>query len=201
MKTIKTFLPIFPGFYGTIFNYENEEEDIEYYNEENKTDLNYSDFKFDYQGHNQRVSEKCVEVIERELQYHFPSIKIEFEELYSPKYYNYSNDVINVTITISNADFEEFIMYIGLTWSNEFKTYLKEHFTSTSGFTSFVENKSETWLNEYLKEDHERFAMCFEQSLQFILENEDFTTDDLYNGLDGETYIEFELIKKVQLIK
>ena len=196
-NTINTFLPIFPGFYGSNFEYDYEQQDIENYNEENETDLNYDDFTFDYKEYNNRVSEKCVEVIEKELQDLFPSIKIEFDELISPKEYNFSNDLIYTNITISDEDFEQIIMYIGLTWSNEFRVFLEEHFKSRSGFSSFVEYDVKTWLNEYLKEDYSKFEMCFGWVLQFILENEEYTMDDLYSGVDSETsYIDYKIIKK-----
>ncbi len=43
IKKYETFCPLFPGFYGTVFEYDNEDSDIECYNEENKTYLGYDD--------------------------------------------------------------------------------------------------------------------------------------------------------------
>lgn len=190
---INTFLPIFQGFYGTIFQYNDEEQDIENYNEENNTDLNYDAFTFDYKEHNKRVSEKCVEVIERELQDTLGDLKIEFNSLISPRYYNYTNDIINVDIELTKEDKNEVIVYITANYLEEFEQYLKNNFTSGPGYVSNVQNDVETWLSEYLKEDSEYFEVCIGHVLEFILINEEFTAQDLYDSLDGENYIEFEL--------
>lgn len=55
-KTYETYCPLFPGFYGTEFEYDNEDSDIEYYNEENKTDLKWDDFSWNYADYHSRVS-------------------------------------------------------------------------------------------------------------------------------------------------
>lgn len=196
MKTIKTYLPVFPGFYGTIFEYENEEFDIENYNEENNTDLNFDDFEFNYKDYYNRVAKKCCEIIERELKHLFPSVSVKFESLVSPREYNFTNDSINVEISIDNQDFETMLTYLK-TNKKEFKGYIKEMYSNCSGFISFYSTDYKVWLDEYLKEDNDKLTHCFGSVLNFILNNEGFIDDDLYDNLDGENYIEFEVIEKL----
>lgn len=193
MKTIETYLPIFPGFYGSIFEYEDEEQDIENYNEENNTDLNYNDFEFDYTEYHNRVSKKCCEIIERELKYNFPSIIIKFQKLRSPKEYNFFNDSVDVKIEISEKDFDNLILFLGVNFTNEFQEYLKENYSSRSGFTSFYSTDINIWFDEYLKTD--KINHCFGSMLNFFLLNEGFTDYDLHSHLDGETYINYEIKK------
>ncbi len=51
MKTYKTYLPIFKGYYGSIFK-PNEDSEIDYINElrteNNKPKINYDEIEFDY---------------------------------------------------------------------------------------------------------------------------------------------------------
>ena len=102
MKQTKynTFCPLFPGFYGTVFEYDNEGQDIESYNEEFGSIFDYEDFTFDYADYRTRVSKAFVNRLETELNSILP-VKIEFQELYSPKEYNFSNDAINVSVELN----------------------------------------------------------------------------------------------------
>ena len=88
-QKFKTWCPLFPGFYNTVFEYSREEDDIDYYNEENKTDLKYDDFEWDYRDYEKRVSSAFVDKLESELKHHI-DINIEFEKLVSPREYNFS---------------------------------------------------------------------------------------------------------------
>ena len=83
MNKIKTFLPVFTGFYNTIFE-PNESSEIDNYNQLQGADYNYDDFEFDYEDYRKRVAEQCVESIEIELDLIFSlnfdgDFKIEFE--------------------------------------------------------------------------------------------------------------------------
>src|SRR5690606_40790495 len=91
MKTIKSYLPVFNGFYNTWFEPDYAEINImeEYEN------LGFEDFEFDYKDYRNRVSEACVGAVENQLKDLF-DISIEFEGVYSPREYNFTNDYINV---------------------------------------------------------------------------------------------------------
>ena len=189
MKTYNTYLPIFNGFYNSIFEADGEESEIEHINEEReKIDLepiDYDDCEWDYKEYNLRVSHKCVEVIDEALNDILDmDMKITFESLQSPKYYNFSTDSINVEIEIDNLDV--ILEYLEKEKEN-FAKYIKERYTSCDGFMSFQPNDSNVWIEE-LKEEHD-LGHKLGSVLDFILVNEKYETLDLYNGLDGENYI------------
>ena len=161
MKTYNTFLPIFNGFYNSIFEADGEDEEIQHINEEReKIDLEpieYDDCKWDYKEYNLRVSERCVEVIEEELNDILDvDIKVTFESLQSPKYYNFAE-------------------------------YIKERYSSYDGFMSFMSNDSDVWVEDI--NNGEDLSHRLGAVLNFILVNEGYTTSNLYNGLDEEKYI------------
>ncbi len=187
MKTIiESWLPVFQGFYGTIFEYDDEVDDIE----EGKT---YDDYNWDYADYHQRVARACVPVIEGQLEDF--GIKVEFTSLYSPRYYNFSNDQINVKYTLSNDSFDKVVEYCKENLE-EFEVFLSDNFKSYDGFSSFYNYDSETWFNEYLKPDFKKLTTLFGSVLQFIIKNEEFTPYNLYEQLCDERYISYELKKE-----
>ena len=103
----KTWLPVFPGFYGTFFDGEGiYEQEIEYIHEEYDEDLaevmesslytSKAGQKLwdDYQD---SIARQCVQAIEKELSPEYVT-SIKFEEISSPKFYNFSNDSINIIV-------------------------------------------------------------------------------------------------------
>jgi len=183
-QTFETFCPLFPGFYGTVFEYDGEENDIEYYNEENKTDLNFDDFNFDYADYHKRVSKAFVNKLESELKYWLPDINIEFQELYSPKEYNFTNDSINVSVQV---DLNELLGLIQARKEDAAK-YFKEKYTSRSGFISFHSANIDNWLNlDYIMEDSKHRVGALLDCLCSI----EISEDDIIYWADSESWIDF----------
>jgi hypothetical protein len=189
MKTIETYLPVFPGFYGTYF--EPDEGDlIEYWNErrkENKlTPVHYDVFKFDYESYQNEIGKRCCEFIGSELS-SFVS-KVEFQMISSPKEYNFANDSINVKITLSDDNIGEIKDYIS-SHSSEFEIYIRDNYTSRSGFFSYYSNKSEEWLIDFektLENKHQLGSL-----LDFICWSSDVNEYDLLEYCSG---IQLEVI-------
>ncbi len=190
---VETWLPIFPGFYNTIFQY-NEEYDIDSYNEENNTDLGYDDFEFDYKDYEIRVSKEVTKIIEKLLKEHIP-VKIEFQELYSPRFYNYGNDVIYCEIDIVLDDLIGYINNNNIA----FKKYLRDRYVSAPGFISHFDCTLEVWLSEYLSEDYEKLNHVVGAVLDFVLRNEGVTILDLYDDIEDEQWINYEPIKTLEI--
>lgn len=188
MKKIESYLPIFPGFYNSIFQFDNEECEIEYYNEQNNTDLEWGDFDWDYEEYQERMAKNCVNSIEQELKDF--NIKIEYQKLVSPREYNFTNDSINVEYEIENLDQIKTYLKDNFT---EFEQYLKDRYTSGPGFTSFYSTDGYMWLHNYLK-DERKIKHCFGSILHFILTNEGYNQDDLYYSLPDTGYIEYEVV-------
>lgn len=170
MKKFKTFAPLFPGFYNTIFEYNSESDDISFYNEEHGTDFDYEDFEWDNEDYEQRVSSAFVSRLETELKQYL-DIKIEFEAVSSPKYYNFSNDSINIEVEL------ELTELLKLVRSNmeEATAYFKDKYTSRDGFMSFHSNDIWDWLDkEYILEKPEhRIGALLEYVCQSKIGDED----------------------------
>lgn len=187
MKTFKTFLPVFTGFYGTIFEPDGEDNEIQSINDErnakNLPEIGFDDCKFDYKGYFNEVSIDVTKYIEHELkELNFLS-SIKFEELYSPKEYNFSNDSINIEIELSEDNIKEIkkFLYDNL---DEYKQYLRDNYTSCSGFISFNPNTFEGWLeitkdfNDYSEKMHYLGSV-----LEFICQMNELNTDSMYSQL------------------
>ena len=190
--TIESFLPIFTGFYNTIFQYDDEDQEIDSYNEENGTNLDYDNFTFDYAEHNERVAKSCTVEIEKQIQ--DLGIEIEFQNIHSPKEYNFENDSINVKYTLEHDSMNRILNMLKEN-IEEFDEYL-EKYRSCDGFTSFYSIDTDIWINEYLKEDSDKLKHCFGSALDFILGTQDFNEMDLYYSIEDENYISFELDKE-----
>jgi hypothetical protein len=179
---IQTYLPVFTGFYESLFDL-----DTDNFCEEH--DCSYDDLEIDYNGYMIAVSKSlCIEV-GRQMSDFIGTIK--FESLESPKYYNYSNDSINVLIgpikeNISNYIYEH---------KDEFCKYLRDNYTSCDGFVSSHSNSFDEW--EQLTKNFRSFKVhthYLGSVLQFIAENEEITEEDLYYNV-MEQIDEYEYIK------
>lgn len=182
MEAVKTWLPVFPGFYGTIFEPQ-EENEIYSINQEranNKLEpLKYDDIEFDYTQYYQDVCESVVELLESALIQHGVIESIKYECLSSPKEYNFYNDSIHVEIVPT----EKLSQYINDNWSL-FVDYIKGRYTSRSGFISFFSNDAEEW-----KKETDNFT-CFGQHelgscLEFVCQNERIDDEYLYYGMEA----------------
>lgn len=182
-QTFETYCPLFPGFYGTFFEYDNEEMDIEWYNEEHKTDLSYDDFEWNYKEYSDRIARAFVNRLESELKYFLP-IKIEFEEIRSPREYNFYNDSINVKITLNLGKLIKLIKER----EDKARQYFKDKYTSCSGFISFHSNQFENWIDPayIMKEPAHRIGGLLDCLCAIEFENE-----DIYDWTSGECYIDF----------
>ncbi len=185
----ETYCPLFPGFYNTVFQYDNEEMDIESYNQENNTDLNYDDFEWNYREYEERICKAFANRLESELKDYLP-IKIRMQTIFSPKEYNFSNDSINVEISL---DLNRLIRLIKDRKEDAAK-FFKDKYTSRSGFISFHSPYFSDWLNkEYLLEKPSHRIGGLLDCLCSI----EISQDDITDWIDGESYIDFSPIETV----
>ena len=184
MRTIETFLPVFPGFYNTIFEPFVEPE-IDYINEKRIAlglpEIDFDEIDFDFKTYMIGVGKQCCDTIERELKYIFPEILIEFQEIKSPKEYNFTNDSINCAITIN---IDSLMGYL-VNHSDEFQKYTHERYTSRSGFVSFYSDGYKDWI-EYLKSGN-RLSHVIGSCLDFVCNNEGIDPETLRDQSCNET--------------
>ena len=143
MKQIyETWLPVFPGFYGTIFE-ASEDYEIDCINEVRESNgldpLTWDDIEFDYSQYETDVVESCINVLECELTDFVSRIKLQC--INSPKEYNFANDSANIEIKIKPMEISKFIN----TNFDSFTKYIHDRYTSRSGFWSHYSNNANDW--------------------------------------------------------
>jgi len=193
MRIIKSYLPCFSGFYNTIFEYDNEDSDIENYNEENGTDLSFDDFEFDYEDYSKRISKACVDEIETYLQGDDFKIKLEFEQLKRPREYNFTTDEIQVTYILGQREFTKFTDYLEDN-IEAFKEYIKKRYTSRSGFSSFYSNDANDWITDFKVATDDELSHTFGTLLEFYFDNEGYSDEDLSEAVSYENYCDFDIL-------
>lgn len=195
MKTIKSYLPIFSGFYNTLFD---NEHAIDMTLEGIDESIEYDDIEWDNEDYQDRVSKSCIGSIENYLKHDGFDIEIIFNGVYSPREYNFSNDIINCTYQITNDSFNELLEYAKTNLS-DFEEFLDENYSSYSGFISFYSTEVEKWFNEYLKDENTTdFENTFVGLLNFYLQNEGYTVYDMFDDCSDEcTYIDYEIKKEI----
>lgn len=168
IKTYDTFLPIFPGFYGTWFeDYDTEDYEIrstleniseEYHIHWDVVDAlrnfgsNWELVDVDYDNYRHDLAIDCCQWVEYQLQDLFgKECKVEFQEIYSPREYNFANDSIYCAITV---DLDKVIKYIREHWDS-FAECIKETYTSYDGFHSWYSNDAKEWLPDSVKSDED----------------------------------------------
>lgn len=186
---VHTFLPLFSGFYYSIWenNIESEEKQIiEYYNEENGTELSWDDFNwtYDFVSYSKAITEVIMEAIKDE----FPGLVVsyEFEELIQPKEYNFSTDTIYIKLDLDKA------VLLSIIAENREKLTekIKEKYTSCSGFISWHSNKYEDWFNDILNEveiEHKVGAIIG------MLCEDDFEESSISEWVQAYEYIEYKV--------
>lgn len=193
MKKIESYLPLFDGFYNTHFEYCNEDDDIQWYNETHGTDLFYEDFDWNYTERQQRISKQVCDIVEGLLSDEDINMTINFQKLVSPKFYNFTNDSIDCEYVISQKEYDKIIDYIKVNWSN-FEEYIKDRYTSRSGFISSHSNNAEVWMNNIKSESH--LEHNFGAVLEFILQNEEYESSNIDEAITND-HIEFNPIEEL----
>lgn len=158
---IKTFAPHFSGFYETLWDI-----DTDNFTDEDDNVVDYERLEIDFEGYKNEIGRRyCQELVD-----FFPTnlIKsIEFESVYSPKFYNFSTDSINCTV---DADLDLVRAFLDEEWER-FTKHVKEKYTSCDGFISWHSNDADVWREETKNfTDFSEEAHKFGDILGFILD-------------------------------
>ena len=135
-----------------------------------------------------RISEQICGIVEDLLADEMLEMNINFQKLVSPKYYNFENDSINCEYIISQRQYDLVIDYLKSNWTN-FEAWIKDRYTSRSGFISSHSNNAEVWMNNMKSESH--LEHNFGSVLEFILQNEGYEPCDVSDKIIDD-YIQFE---------
>lgn len=187
MKT-KTWLPLFSGFYGTLWETESQEENELYgINQERKNNglppVEYDALEFDYDTYYKNVLNKFSVAVEGDLKKLNMIKKIKFEKLVSPREYNFHNDSGDIEVTLTKENLKNIKTYL-LKNKEAFNKYIDKKYSSYDGFCSFYSNNGNYWLaegiSELMQHDHKAGSI-----LQFILLNEGISEFDYYEDISG----------------
>ncbi|NDV63993.1 hypothetical protein [Bacteroides sp. 224] len=114
---------------------------------------------------------------------------IDFDNLWSPKYYNYRTDEIYMKIAFTDEQLEEIELFCFGEKKKSFEKHLKDNYTSVSGFISFIPNNLQEFKSEYREYKHEKDEK-YETYLGILFEfifNQQNHSDDCVSPYDSES--------------
>lgn len=188
LNKVSTWVPGFSGFYGSIWDEGIEDLEIENINEVRKekglSSITWDDCEWDYESHYKVLSKEITGIIGKYLAQNGFISDFIYEKLSSPKEYNFSNGVIYVTFLLNSTNKKIIQKYLENN-REQFSSYLKDKYTSGSGFCSSYSYDIDVWLkDDYLTHEHKLGAV-----LDFILEHHLKTTENeesIDNWLDDK---------------
>lgn len=187
-NAISTYLPVFQGFYGSLWDndYEFEGEAEHFGLPENFPFWEYADYEA---WHNELGKDFCSALEYVLIEKGFVK-GIYFEGIRSPREYNFSNDSVDCAIIPVPEVIAKYI------YENKerFEAYLRRRLTSYDGFISFHSNQFIDWeintvqfTNFTAKMDSKGFNLGF--VLEFICEDEELFEEKLdHDWLYDKTY-------------
>ena len=131
----------FEGFYCSIWS---PDDDIYYYGLENGFEED-EDFTFDYKGYYKAICEEYTEVWEGWMQqYIHEDIKLDFLQVWQPRFYNYVNDACEVRISLTRQAKKVIIEKI-INHRDKIAGWIRENHSNTDGFLTFWSNDIDDW--------------------------------------------------------
>jgi len=198
--TIGTWLPVFPGFYGTFFDGENMySQELDYIREtvepESLRIVMIENFFSSatstklWKEYTDLTARQCVKIIEGKLKELAFVESIKFDEICSPREYNFSSDTINIEVVFSAENVKNIRHFISEHFA-QWKEYLKETYTSYDGFMSFHSNDSgaeEWYIDSALNDKHNAGSI-----LEFLCGENEINSETLYYGCEDNVCISID---------
>ena len=131
----------FEGFYCSIWS---PDDDVYYYGLENGFEED-EDFTFDYKGYYKTICEKYTEVWEGWMQqYIHEDIKLDFLQVWQPRFYNYVNDACEVRISLTRQAKKAIIEKI-INHRDKIAGWIRDNHSNADGFLTFWSNDIDDW--------------------------------------------------------
>ncbi len=143
--------------------------------EENASPYNADQFwgNFDFDKYKAKIKEIAADFLSYQIDdENGNEIKIEAGELYSPKYYNFDTDNIELIVEFDKFKLLEYIK----TDIDNFNVFLKDNYTSYDGFHSFTANNVALWYDDYKNDENTAIGAL----LTYLFKDTDYK-DDFYN--------------------
>lgn len=205
---VKSWLPIFSGFYNSIWENESLEiTEYDYLAEQGLTndELNEVSSLNCYSTGWAQYRKEIIQSISNEVCSDLIKLNVlksyTIENLVSPKYYNYSNDSINITYNLTKDNINNIQNYL-INNSEAWSKFLKDNYTSRSGFISSYDNfkESKDWTIDSIINSSHQLGKVYE----FILTNDNQKDEtelenEYYYFIAGDIYLsigDIETIRK-----
>ena len=131
----------FEGFYCSIWS---PDDDVYSYSVENDAEED-EDFTVDYKGYQNAVCEKYTEVWEGWMQqYIHEDIKLDFLQVWQPRFYNYVNDACEVRISLTRQA-KKAIMEKIINHRDKIAGWIRDNHSNADGFLTFWSNDIDDW--------------------------------------------------------
>lgn len=108
-------------------------------------------------------------------------IEIKTGEIYSPRYYNFETDQLDLEVTFNKTKVRQFAKNN----QDTFDDFLREHFTSYDGFHSYTPNNYDAWIKDFKDSTPQSIGAVL--SFIFLDELNDFK-DGFYDLCYSELY-------------
>jgi len=183
---IETYLPVFSGFYETIWQFQDENE-IYLINEERKNKglnpIDYDNLHIDYSQYEYDICKNLCKVICEKLKLFINSIKM--QKIHYPKQYNFANNSVDILVSANTDKIKEYI-YENI---EAYKEYLKNMYTGYDGYIPHYSNKFDDW-KEYTQDfsDFSGSGHYLGSILEFICEMEGITEYEIYEEVKTDIY-------------
>ena len=126
-------------------------------------------------------------------------IDVKAGTIYSPKYYNFATDNIDLTVKFNKTKVKNYAKK----YTKEFSVFLKENYTSYDGFMSFTANNYDQWLKDFNDNEDQSIGAV----LSFIFKDEikdtqQFFIEYCYENLFSGEFVNTESIdEEVEVIE
>ena len=153
-------------------------------------DLDYFWSNFQYDKYRLAIQDRAHSFINGKHSENNVWVLIKAGEIYSPKYYNFSNDEIDLDVTFSKSKVLNEVNK-NITKFNEF---LKERYSSRDGFNSFTANNYIEWLEDYNEDKDTAVGAVLTYLFQETIEEnrEGFIQHVCDDYMDYREFVDFE---------
>lgn len=157
MRELDINLPYFCGFYGSNLDlseelYSLQENDI--ISEDELDNISYEDLQHEV---GELYFDGFIEQVGHVLQDY--GLELTYKGIDSPRFYNYSNDKLVCTVEFDPDYFVDLALNFVHDNFTDFSSFLKDAYTSRSGFISFYSNDIYYWIENLINEDMDNVVM------------------------------------------
>lgn len=177
------------GMYDTILSPEYMFDDYQINEdfENGDFDMSVEDYweKFDFKKFSNEIQHQADNFLSGKHEAEGITIKIEVGELYSPRFYNFETDQVELTVDYNKDEIVKFAKEN----KEDFNMFLKENYSSYDGFSSSTANNYSEWMEDFINDNVQSIGAV----LTFIFreEFENYQEGFIQNCMENMHYSEF----------